>query len=146
MSRIRLLLFLLLFSGIGLFCGVFLFFTTNRWLDLSALEQGAAGHPSILLDDEGKEWGRFQLERKEPISLSSLSRLTIEAFLTSEDQEFFIHHGISLRGILRAFKTNLRQHRFAQGASTITQQLVRLLFVSKERTLWRKIREQVLSL
>ncbi|HBY05627.1 MAG: Penicillin-binding protein, 1A family [candidate division TM6 bacterium GW2011_GWE2_42_60] len=146
MSRIRLLLFLLLFSGIGLFCGVFLFFTTNRWLDLSALEQGAAGHPSILLDDEGKEWGRFQLERKEPISLSSLSRLTIEAFLTSEDQEFFIHHGISLRGILRAIKTNLRQHRFAQGASTITQQLVRLLFVSKERTLWRKIREQVLSL
>lgn len=146
MSRIRLLIFIFLFSCIGLFCGVFLFFTTNRWLDLSALEQGNSGRPSILLDDEGNEWGRFQLERKEPISLTQLTPLTIKAFLTSEDQEFFMHHGISFRGILRAIKTNLRQHRFAQGASTITQQLVRLLFVSKERTMWRKIREQLLSL
>ncbi len=146
MTRIRTLFFLIIFSGLGIFSGFVFFFMTNRWLDLSALEQSAPGRPSILLDDEGVEWARFQLDKREPVALAALPDHLIKAFLAAEDHQFFVHHGISIRGVLRSLVTNIRHLRYVQGASTITQQLVRLFFVSNERTLWRKIREQLLSL
>ncbi|HBL98513.1 TPA: hypothetical protein DDZ86_02625 [Candidatus Dependentiae bacterium] len=146
MMRIRTLFFLVIFSVTGLLCGFAFFFMTNRWLDLSALEQSTPGRPSILLDDEGVEWARFQLDKREPIALSELPDHVVKAFLAAEDHQFFVHHGISVRGVLRSLITNIRHLRYVQGASTITQQLVRVFFVSNERTIWRKVREQLLSI
>ena len=58
----------------------------------------------------------------------------VQAFIAAEDWNFFHHAGISLKGIARSIFVNLSQGRKAQGASTITQQLVRLLFFSPEKT------------
>lgn len=126
--------------------GMLFFVTTIPWVDLSALESCRDAKPSILLDDEGKEWGRFQLDRRKAVPLTAMPQVLIQAFLTSEDRTFFKHRGISFRGIMRSVLVNLIRGRRVQGASTITQQLVRLLFFDPKKTFMRKIKEQFLSL
>ena len=64
-----------------------------------------------------------------------------EAVVATEDRRFFDHHGVDVVGLTRALFANLRAGRFAQGGSTLTQQLAKNLFLSPERTLGRKIEE-----
>jgi len=122
--------------------GVALFIAHNRCIDFSALEQYDPGTPTILLDDEGNEWARFQLDRREPIAYTAMPEHLIRAFIAAEDWSFFTHSGISWRGIIRSTLVNIYNGRIVQGASTITQQLVKLLFLDSERTFTRKIKEQ----
>lgn len=68
-----------------------------------------------------------------------------DAILAAEDADFFRHPGVDYRGILRAFLTNVRRREMAQGASTITQQVVKNLVLSPERSLRRKIQEALLA-
>jgi penicillin-binding protein 1A len=68
----------------------------------------------------------------------------IACFLAAEDEDFFEHHGVSIRAIIRAGLTNLLQERIAQGASTISQQLSKP-FLSRDKTLRRKFREVLLA-
>lgn len=142
--------YLVLFS-ILIFCftallGVGFAFLRMPWVDLSPLEQYKAGKPSILLDDEGIEWARFELDRRDRIKFNQFPLHLKQAFLAAEDREFFSHFGISFKGIARSLVVNLWRARRAQGASTITQQLVRLLFFDNQRTFSRKIKEQLMSL
>ena len=69
----------------------------------------------------------------------------IQAVLATEDRNFFSHYGVDPRGIMRAAWRNYRAGTIRQGASTITQQLVRQHYVSNERTWTRKIREAMLA-
>jgi len=75
------------------------------------------------------------------VNLDQLPPGLTETLLAVEDPKFYQHPGISLRGILRATWVNLKQGRFAQGGSTLTQQLVKNLFLTRERTLKRKLTE-----
>lgn len=142
LSRLFIALVLIAASIIG--AGVFI--AHNSCIDFSVLENYRAGTPSIVLDDQGVEWTRFQLDRREPIKLEVLPKHLIDAFIAAEDWAFFKHSGISLKGIIRSTVVNLYHGRIVQGASTITQQLVRLLFFDSQRTFKRKIKEQILSL
>ncbi len=130
----------------GLICGIGAFLATHRWVDLSALERAPMGRPTILLDDIGTEWARFQLDKRDPIPLAIVPQHLIQAFIATEDHAFFDHYGISIRGIIRSIAVNILRGRKVQGASTITQQLVRLLFLNYERTFTRKTKEQFLSI
>lgn len=135
------------FVLILIFCCGGLFFLINYpTVDLEQQRLTAHNAPTIVLDDEGNEWARFQLDRREPIPLTQIPHNAINAFLAAEDRQFFHHHGISWRGIVRSTLINLRHGRVVQGASTITQQLVKLIFLSNERTLVRKIKEQFMAL
>jgi len=69
----------------------------------------------------------------------------IQAFLAAEDRDFFNHSGVSVKGMIRSTLVNLKSGRIVQGASTITQQLVKLLFFDSRRTFKRKIKEQFFS-
>lgn len=120
--------------------------TEQPWVDFSVLEHYNPGKPSILLDDEGNEWGRFQLDKRDVIKLSEIPQHVIKAFIAAEDWSFFRHSGLSLKGIARSILVNTTQLRKAQGASTITQQLVRLLFFETEKSFKRKVKEQIISL
>jgi len=75
------------------------------------------------------------------VKLSEVPPLLPQTLLLVEDHDFYSHGGVSLRGILRAAFANLRAGHSVQGASTITQQLIKNLFLSNERTLKRKITE-----
>lgn len=126
--------------------GVISYMAHNYSVDFSALESYRAGDPSILLDDEGNEWGRFELDRQDPVCLSAVPLHVQRAFLASEDRQFFDHAGISCKSIIRSIFVNLYHLRKVQGASTITQQLVRLLFFDAKKTFRRKIKEQFVAL
>ncbi|MDP6482556.1 MAG: biosynthetic peptidoglycan transglycosylase, partial [Nitrospinota bacterium] len=69
-----------------------------------------------------------------------------QATLAIEDNKFYSHFGIDLKGLLRALYQNVRAGRVVQGGSTITQQLAKVLFLTPERSLVRKVKEALLAL
>lgn len=79
------------------------------------------------------------------VKLADISPHMRHATIAAEDREFYAHHGISLRGIVRAI-TRARPGRRLQGGSTITQQLAKNALLSPERTFTRKLREQILAI
>lgn len=123
---------------------VYLF--THVTIDFSTLENYDPGKYSVVLDDSGNELTRFQLDRREPVPLETIAPCLIQAFLAAEDQNFFRHHGISLKGMIRSFIANFTRGKIVQGASTITQQLIKLLFLDNRRTFERKFKELFLAL
>lgn len=80
------------------------------------------------------------------IKLDEVPPLMTQMLLAVEDRNFYEHNGIDLRAIARASWANLRAGGVVQGASTITQQLVKNYFLSPERTLWRKVNEALMAL
>jgi penicillin-binding protein 1A len=86
------------------------------------------------------------IERRDPVPLSEIPQDLITALLATEDRRFYEHSGIAVRGILRAAVKNVIQRRYAEGASTLTQQLSKTLFLTPRKTMIRKFREAILSL
>lgn len=84
-------------------------------------------------------------ERRYPFRLNEVPRYVSEAFLAAEDASFYTHPGIDLISIARAFVKNLRTGSVKQGGSTITQQVVKNLLLTRERSLERKIKEAILA-
>jgi 1A family penicillin-binding protein len=81
----------------------------------------------------------------DPIEAGSIPKPLMDAMVAIEDRRFFDHNGVDLRGIARAVRRNLTGER-REGASTITQQLARLLYLSQEQSLIRKTQEAMLAL
>ena len=140
-SKVSFILFCLAATFLGGVC----YILHAKVIDLSPLQQEAKGKPSVLLDDHGQEWARFQLDKRKFVSIDVMPNHLINAFLAAEDRNFFHHPGISFRGIIRSILVNMYHGRKVQGASTITQQLVRLLFFDAAKTFKRKIKEQLFS-
>lgn len=88
----------------------------------------------------------FSEENRILINFNQIPDDLKNAVIAIEDRGFYQHPGISPRGIVRALVTNLKGGRISQGASTITQQLVRNLYLSKEKTWRRKILEMIIAL
>jgi len=126
--------------------GMGCFFLHNHTIDFSVLQQDVAGKPSVLLDEQGNVWGSFQSDRRKYVMLESMPDYLIQAFLVTEDRDFFKHPGISFRGIVRSMLVNVYCGKKVQGASTITQQLVKLLFFHSAKTFNRKIKEQLYAI
>ncbi len=80
------------------------------------------------------------------VPLQEIPRTVADAVLATEDRRFFRHNGIDLVAVLRAAWTDLRHEEVRQGASTITQQLARTLFLGAQRTWVRKIREALIAM
>ncbi len=79
------------------------------------------------------------------IALDEVPRFVVDALTTSEDSQFFRHHGFSLSGIRRSLRVNLERGGFYQGASTLSQQLAKNLFLSPEKTFARKLQEAFIT-
>ncbi len=86
------------------------------------------------------------MEDRVPVALADVPQDLIDAILAVEDRAFYQHEGISVRGILRAFVTNVRRGGRVAGGSTLTQQLVKNLFLTHERTYTRKIKEALMAI
>jgi penicillin-binding protein 1B len=106
------------------------------------------GRPIASVDVEPEllslVFGRQQEERM-VITLADAPKVLINAVLAAEDARFFRHGGIDPLAVLRAAFTNVKSGRIVQGGSTITQQTVKNLYFTQERTWWRKIREALMS-
>jgi penicillin-binding protein 1A len=85
-------------------------------------------------------------ENRQIVPLTEIPPMLRQAVLAIEDDRFFNHKGVDLRGIARALWRNLRQGELAEGGSTITQQLARNVFLTQERSVSRKVSEILLAL
>ena len=103
--------------------------------------EAAALEPPLL----ASYYGTSNQERR-PVELDEVSPDLINAVIAAEDDRFYQHSGVSVSGVLRAMWVNLRGGEIRQGGSTLTQQLVKNLYLSHERTVGRKAQELVLAL
>ncbi|MBM4371517.1 MAG: transglycosylase domain-containing protein, partial [Deltaproteobacteria bacterium] len=87
----------------------------------------------------------FAEERRTWVPLDQVSPRLVEAVLAVEDEHFREHSGIRWSAMVRAMVANLRAGGFVQGGSTITQQVARNLFLTREKSLWRKLSEMILA-
>jgi penicillin-binding protein 1A len=107
------------------------------------LAAGASG--TLFLDETGKAW--FPLDgRRVDVQIARIAPALRQAVVAAEDRRFWRHGGIDPLAVGRAVLHNLRRGAPLEGASTITQQLARTLFLARERTVSRKLREAALSL
>jgi penicillin-binding protein 1A len=81
----------------------------------------------------------------EKLDLEDTPKQLVEAFLAAEDRRFYKHHGIDFKSIARAFGANIWARDVVEGGSTITQQLARLVFLTQDRTMGRKVKEALLA-
>jgi len=80
------------------------------------------------------------------VSLENVPEKLLDTLLLVEDRNFYFHAGISPLGILRALYKNIRAGRTVQGGSTLTQQLVKNMFLTRKKTMWRKVNEAIMAL
>ncbi|CAN5143200.1 hypothetical protein BH09PAT2_BH09PAT2_08200 [soil metagenome] len=100
----------------------------------------------ILLDRNGKPFFTlFDANAKNPVTFKDIPKHTTQAFVAIEDREFYTHSGFSIRGLGRAVRENVTSESFAQGGSTITQQLIKNAILSADKQLLRKYQELVLA-
>lgn len=141
-----LLLFIALIPLAAAIGGTIYFAYTYSSIDLDRqLEQ-----PSLLLDREGNQFGRFATEIRQVVALDEMSPFLIEAVIAVEDARFYHHLGVDPRGIARALWRNFLGRRVLEGGSTITQQLAKNeYFIGRQgpaRTIDRKVREAVYAI
>ncbi len=117
--------------------------------DLPSLDLLQSYQPSLVTtvySDDRQPIGQFFIERRTLTPLADIPKTLTQAVIATEDARFFEHPGLDYVGMLRAAWTNIRHGgRKVEGASTITQQLARSLFLSSERSYERKIRELILA-
>jgi penicillin-binding protein 1A len=113
---------------------------------ISALDDYAPSTITRILGDDGTVVGEFATERRVVIGYDQISPRLREAIIASEDQEFDRHFGLSIPRILIALMRDIMERRKAAGASTLTQQLARNLFLTLEKTWERKIKEAILAI
>jgi penicillin-binding protein 1A len=116
--------------------------------ELPALDQLGTYQPSLVTQVysvDQKLIGQFFIERRILTTVENIPERLRRAVIAVEDIRFFEHPGLDYIGMLRAAWTNVRRGSKVEGASTITQQLARSLFLSSERTFDRKVRELILA-
>ena len=122
----------------------FLFAYADDLPQISALDDYAPSVGTRVLASGGETIGEFAVQRRQVIGYDDISPLLRQAIIAAEDQGFKSHFGVSSRIIVTAIKDVLYGERY--GASTLTQQLARNLFLTNEKTLERKIKELILTL
>jgi penicillin-binding protein 1B len=86
-----------------------------------------------------------QMEDRVPVSLAAVPKVLTDAIIATEDRTFESHNGVSMRGILRALITDIQTKSLSAGGSTLTQQLVKNLFLNPDRTFTRKAQEALMA-
>jgi len=134
-----------IFSFLGFLGFAYLYLNTPLG---QSLFTRAIAQTSIIYDRTGEHvlYAIHQEENRKIISHNEIPDTIRIATIAAEDANFYSHHGIDLLSVLRAIKTDVINRNASQGASTITQQLARNAFLSREKTLKRKLLEAVYAL
>ncbi|MDV2857138.1 MULTISPECIES: penicillin-binding protein 1A [Oceanimonas] len=114
--------------------------------DVSALKEVRLETPMRIYSQDNELISQYGEQRRTPVSIEQMPQPLIDAFLATEDARFYEHPGIDPVGIVRAAMVWLSTGEKRQGASTITQQVARNFFLTREKTIVRKVKEIFLAL
>ncbi len=116
--------------------------------EFADLEDYTPPETSVVMDDDGNTVARFAKEQRAVIEIANVPDLVKNAFISAEDKNFYNHRGIDPVGIAKAMVRNIDTFRRGgrlSGASTITQQVVKNMILTNERSITRKIKEGILA-
>ena len=128
----------------GSLVGAFFAFTRDL-PQIRSLEEYTPSAVTRVYSADNKLIAELYAERRDPVSLNDMPDDLKKALITTEDRKFYSHGGVDIKGIARAIVKDIRAGDFVEGASTITQQLTKTLFLTPKKTITRKIKEAILS-
>jgi len=142
------LLVVVLVSGLGVAASAVWVLTIlpGSLPSVTQLETFDASEGTKVYDDNDELITEFHVERRIFVSLAQIPKTLRDAIIATEDARFYSHHGVDPTGIARAVYQNFRRGRIVEGGSTITQQLAKVLFLTPDKSLERKLKEAVLAL
>ena len=139
------LLVFLVFLGAGTCAGLLLYWASRDLPNIRRIADYKPPQATTVLDSTGAVIGTFAHERRFVISLKDMSKFLPMAFLASEDDAFYTHLGVDPFAIARAAINNFKKGHTGEGGSTITQQLIKQLLLTSERSYTRKMKEAILA-
>ena len=133
--------------GIGLTGAVMIYivYCAATLPDINKAIKGSRAPQITILAADGTELATYGSRHGRPVELKRLPDYVAQAIISTEDRRFYSHFGVDFRSVFRALAVNLVKRRKAQGASTLTQQVAKNLFLSSEKTARRKVQELLLS-
>lgn len=136
-----------IFLLLSIFGGYFaLLYAGEEMIDPQKLED-IKTEPSVIYDKNGTQVGTLAAkETRDYVPLSKIPPNLVNAFVAVEDRRFFEHNGVDLFRIAGAIIKDFQQGSMAEGGSTITQQLAKNVFLSQEKTFWRKTKEMSIAI
>src|SRR3569833_2317113 len=138
------LLILILGAGMGVVLGAF--YQIHKVLPPDAvLDHYRPPVGTKIISSDGTVLAKLAAENREPVTLDRIPADMQHAIVAIEDSRFYSHAGLDFRGLARALWADVAQRDAAQGASTITQQLARNMFLNSQKKLSRKIKEMLLA-
>jgi len=143
---VKLLIFL--FAFLGFFCLSFFFYYAKDLPRPEKFMEKQFIESTKIYDRTGEVllYNIYGEEKRTIVSMEAVPEQLKQAIITAEDRNFYEHHGIDYRGVIRAILINLKLKKPAQGGSTITQQLIRSSFLTLRKSAERKIREIILTI
>lgn len=139
---ILIIFFMLLAGGAGLFLQIL-----NQLPNIETIDSYIPSETTLIFSADGKVLARLHREEnRQVVPLSKISTYMQKAVIATEDPRFYHHHGLDFYGIIRASIKNLIHGCIVEGGSTITQQLARNLFLTRKKTITRKLAEMILAL
>ncbi|MDN3637298.1 penicillin-binding protein 1A [Simiduia curdlanivorans] len=145
---VRLICWLLLagISATALSTGGLYLYLSPKLPSVEALRQIKFQTPLRIYSADGKLIGEFGEKRRSPIRYDQIPQAYIDAILAAEDDQFYKHHGVSIKGLLRAASQILQTGQIQGGGSTITMQVARNFFLTFDQTFLRKANEILLAI
>jgi penicillin-binding protein 1A len=141
-------IFLVMLTGLVgfslLVLGLFIYVSLDL-PDVKSLANYSPAIPSEILTKDGHSLLNVGKEKRELVKIENIPKVVIDAFLSAEDSNFFEHKGVDYMGIVRALLADIRAGKIVQGGSTITQQVAKMLLLSRERSFVRKLKDLFLA-
>jgi penicillin-binding protein 1A len=133
-------------AAAGTLVGIFVYYGDDPAMpSLSGIGDYRPEQIIKVLDRDGKVIGEIGSTHRTVVPYAKIPKVMVQALLAAEDAEYFEHEGIDYKGMVRAFVENVIRRKFAQGASTITQQVVKQLLLTPEKSMRRKVQEIILA-
>jgi penicillin-binding protein 1A len=145
-KSIKFLVFIVVLTGMATGGVLGAFFAATRDLpEIRTLETFRPQAVTRIYSADKKLLAELFVEKRDPVPLESIPTHLKAALIATEDRKFYIHSGLDIKGISRALIKDILAGKFIEGASTITQQLAKTLFLTSRKTLVRKIKEAALA-
>jgi penicillin-binding protein 1A len=136
----------LVVAAAGTLAGIFYYYGSDPKLpNLNSIDEYHPEQIVKVLDRDGNVMGELGSTHRTAVPYQKIPKVMIQALLAAEDAEYFEHEGVDYKGMVRAFIENVIRRKFAQGASTITQQVVKQMLLTPEKSMRRKVQEIILA-